>query len=445
MDSVDKADYINLTDYASQPVEQWQNFVGYDYEDYITEVVKIRPAGEFFEAALKETPFYAEAGGQVGDTGILRLGDMEFPVADSTYDEAQQRVLIVNGDYTAFKFAVQKDNSVRVEVDHSRRLGIRRNHTGTHLLHHALRKILGDHVQQAGSFVHPDYLRFDYTHYQKPSSEELFRAEKMAAEIIMTNLPVTAKITSIEDARSQGAMALFGEKYGEEVRMISVGDVSRELCGGTHCDRSGDVGFLRITSETGVSAGVRRIEAVTGDIALELVTKERKDFEYIREILHSHGSDAVEKLQKFVDEKKSLEKEIEKLRKSGGGIDLRGLLDKAKEINGSKIISTVIEAKSLDEMKDFGDVIRNTLKSGVGFLAADLEGKAGLVCVVTDDLIGKGIKAGDMIKSAAKAIGGGGGGRPHLATAGAKSSENLEQALTAGVESAVQNLEKLET
>ena len=429
----DKPPYLNVADYADKPSEEWQKFVGYEVESCRSEVVKYRAVDDYLEVVVKETPFYAESGGQVGDRGTLLMPGKQYPVTGSYIDEASQKVIRIEADSDEFSQSLKSGSAVELEVDHQRRWDIRRNHTATHLLQHALREVLGDHVQQSGSFVHPGYLRFDYTHYQKPDNSQLLRVAQLVNQNIMANYPVTAEITSLEEARKQGAMALFGEKYGEQVRMISVGDISRELCGGTHCHRSGDVGNFRITSETGVSAGVRRIEAKTGAAAIELMMEDRQALEDIREILHSHGSDVVEKLQKFAADRKELEKEVEKLRKSGGGIDLNEILTAGTDISGSKIVSSRFDAKTLDELKDFGDLVRNTLKSGIGFLGADLDGKAGLVCVVTDDLIAQGVKAGDLVKIAAKVIGGGGGGRPHLATAGAKSSENLDKALEEAV------------
>jgi len=443
MGSLEKTAYTNLTDYTDKPAEQWQTFVGYDFEEFITEVVKYRVVNEYIEAALKDSPFYPESGGQTGDTGkIVFPGGETFTVEDTYLDEGSVRIVKITGDVKAFQSAAGRDNKVTSSVDSQRRMAIRRNHTATHLLQYALRKIIGSHIQQAGSLVHPDYLRFDYTHYQKPETETLFVVEKTVQEAVMANLPVTSEITTLEAARAKGAMALFGEKYGETVRMISTGDISRELCGGTHCRYSGDIGFFRITSETGVSAGVRRIEAVTGHKALDLLMKERADLERVREILHSHGSEVVEKLQKFAAEKKELEKEAEKLRKSGGGMDLPKILSEAEILDGAKIVTKIMTVSSMDELKDFGDVLRDNLKSGIGFIAAELEGKAAIVCVVTDDLIKKGVLAGKLVGKAAEAIGGKGGGRPHLATAGAKSAEKLEDALTAGKRAAIDSLRK---
>ncbi len=422
--------YTNLMPYADEPPEEWQIFVGYDHEDYETDVVKYRDCGDCFEVVVKESPFYAEAGGQVGDTGIMTLANgTEFRVNDSYFDESSQRVLKVSGNYSRFVASISGSSRVKLSIDSDRRMAIRRNHTATHLLHLALRQTLGEHVQQAGSLVHPDYLRFDYTHYQKPNRQALLRVERMVNENIMLNHKVSAEITTLEEARARGAMALFGEKYGEKVRMISVDDISRELCGGTHCSNSGDIGSFRITSETGVSSGIRRIEAVTGYKALELQMEEREALEDIREILNSYGSDVVEKLKKFAEGKKELEKELLRLRRSGRGLDLESLISKAEVVDGAKIVATRIEATSLDELKELGDVIRERLKSGIGFIGANIGGKAGIVCVVTDDLINRGINAGTLVGVAAKSIGGGGGGRAHLATAGAKSAEKLDFAL----------------
>lgn len=441
MNLTEKAAYIYLTDYAEQPVENWQTFTGYDTESNDTVIVKYRPGDGFIEVVLKDTPFYAEAGGQVGDTGeIIFPSGSGFKAADCYYDESAQRTLKVEGTFEAFEAEVKKGNVVKAVVDHDRRLAIRRNHTGTHLIQHALRKVLGTHVQQSGSYVHPDYMRFDYTHYQKPDFAALTEAEKIVAELIMANLPVSAEITTLEKARAQGAMALFGEKYGEKVRMISVGNVSRELCGGTHCQRSGDIGFFRIISETGVSAGVRRIEAITGTKALEAVFYDHRTVENFKELLHSHGSDINEKMVKFAAEKKDLEKEIEKLRKSGGGMDIQAFLSRAVDANGAKIVTEKMTAESIDQLKDFADALRNNLKSGVGYLTAVVDEKIAIVCVVTDDLIAKGVKAGDLVKKTAQSVGGNGGGRPHLATAGAKDPNDIDKIMEAAKKFALEAL-----
>ena len=422
------------SDLGNRSPEEWQTFTGYDFEDYQSEVVKLRNADGFFEVVVRETPFYAEAGGQVGDKGVIETADgTQFKITGSYYDNVGQRALKVDGDYQKFSSVIEDNPQVILQVDSARRMRIRRNHTATHLLHFALRKFLGAHVQQAGSLVHPDYLRFDYTHYQKPEFDTLLKVEAEVNRLIMENSEVAAENTSHDRARELGAIALFGEKYGEEVRMISVGDFSRELCGGTHVRRSGDIGHFRITSETGVSAGVRRIEAVTGEAALQAVMEERRAVEGFKEILHSHGSDVTEKLVKFAAEKKELEREVEKLRKSGGGWDLNQLLEGAVVKNGAKIVAKRVEVPDMEALKNLGDLVREKIKSGIGILGAEIGGKAALVCVVTDDLIEKGIKAGELVKKTAKAIGGGGGGRPHLATAGAKDASSLEKAFEEGL------------
>ena len=377
----------------------------------------------------------------MGDEGfVITANNVKFAITDSYFDESGHRALKCKGDTAKFSEEITHDANVKLEVAGERRRNIQRNHTATHLIQHAFRKILGDHVHQAGSLVHPDYLRFDYTHFEKPDFETLNKAEMLVNQLIMENLPVSDSITTLEAAREKGAMALFGEKYSDEVRMISVGDISHELCGGTHVERSGDIGYFRITSETGVSAGVRRIEAVTGLKALHEVMNDHRTVEKFADILHSHGSDPAEKLEKLAAEKKELEKEIDKLRKSGGGLNIDKLISEAKVINGSKIIAESVETANMDAFKDLGSVIRDKMKSGICLLGADIDGKGALICVVTDDLIAKGVKAGDIVKAAAKVIGGGGGGRPHLATAGAKDASNIKDALKEGVKIAEEAL-----
>ncbi len=432
---------LNL-DLLNKPLEEWDKFNDKKYECE-TEAVELRKYDSYFTVSGVNIPFYAESGGQVGDIGTIATGsnpDIEFNVVDTYFDKSGKRVLKVVGDYEYFKRDVEKNHEIIVKVDKERRMNIRRNHTATHLLQYALRKHLGKHVHQAGSLVHPDYLRFDYTHYHKPDADTLLKIEREVNELILRNDEVSAQITTFDQARESGAIALFGEKYGGQVRMISVGDISRELCGGAHVNRSGDIGYFRITSETGVSSGVRRIEAVTGFKALDEVMNEHKAVENFKEILYSRGSDVTEKLKKFVEEKKEIEKEVERLRRSGGGIDIAGLLKDSEELNGAKIISRRVEAKDMEALKALGDVVRDNLKSGIAFLGAEMEDKAAIVCVVTDDLIKRGIKAGDIVGKTAKSVGGGGGGRPHLATAGMKDKSKLDSALQNGKEIAAEAL-----
>jgi alanyl-tRNA synthetase len=398
--------WVVLNDIAITPVENWQKFVGYDLEQCETEIVKYRQIGQDLEVVVKDTPFYAESGGQVGDSGEIKVQSSKLKVINSYFNEGRIRILKIQWE-KGFEALIKAGGTVRLTVDIARRQAIKRNHTATHLLHYALREKLGEHVHQAGSLVHPDYLRFDYTHYQKLDSEVLLDIERKVNCLIMENAPVNAEITKLETARKKGAMALFGEKYGEQVRMVSVGNFSRELCGGTHVRMSGDIGYFRITSETGVSAGVRRIEAITGDNALEMILNERQTVEYFNEVLHSFGSDVREKLDKFVLEKKELEKELVGLRHSVGGLNIEQLLADAMVKDGKKIVAKKVEVISLDGLKDLGDVLREKLKSGIGFLGADIEGKAALVCVVTDDLIALKIEAGRLVKNAVKVIGGG--------------------------------------
>jgi len=441
------AEENNITDWIltdkkySLPPDEWQKFVGYSSTEHNSIVAKYRSVSDYFELIPVETPFYSEAGGQVGDTGeIITLRGNSFKVLDSYFDESGHRTLKVEGDVSIFENDIKKDEIIVQKVDVERRRMIIRNHTATHLLQLSLRIYMGDHVHQAGSLVHPDYMRFDYTHFEKPDNETLMKVEAFVNRKIMENYKVSASMTTIDAAREKGAMALFGEKYGEEVRMISIDEISHELCGGTHVNHTGDIGHFRITSETGVSAGIRRIEAVTGYKALDEVVHDRKTIEKFRELLHSHGSDTAEKLEKFIIEKKELDKEVEKLRKTGGGINIQDLLKNAVEKNDSKVLAKRVKVPNMDALKDLGDAVREKVGSGIGFLGAEIDGKATLVCVVTDDLISKGIKAGDLVKRAAEAMGGGGGGRPHLATAGAKNAEKLDEALKLGIQIAEEKI-----
>jgi len=296
-----------------------------------------------------------------------------------------------------------------------------------------LRNTLGDHVHQAGSYVGPNYLRFDYTHYQKPTEDELREIEAIVNQRIRENWLVTPRITSLKDAQAKGAMAFFGEKYGDEVRMIEIGDdsqiISRELCGGTHVNRTGDIGVFVIESETSVAAGIRRIIALTGERALHYLLERRDNVADLTTVMQSEGSDPLEKLRKFLDEKKKIEKELEQLRAKAAGSAMQELSDRAVVIGKSKLVAAQVEAQNMDQLKEMGDALRDSLGSGVGVLASAFDGKPSLIVVVTPDLVKAGVDAVPIVKELGKRLQGGGGGKPHLATAGGKNVAGIKDAL----------------
>ena len=416
-------------------------FTGHDdlETDSLIRFVEIMRQGEFWIEARK-TPFYSEAGGQVWDEGTITLLDPELGNHELKVTSVRQmgnpEFIIhtaITRDGNEFKqlATLLSDRRgdwfrARLKVDPAHRIPTQYNHTATHLLQKALRLILGDHVHQQGSLVHPDYLRFDYTHYQKPTAEELAQIEKLVNEYIRENYEVVADETTLEEAKAAGAMALFGEKYGERVRLIKIGDsgkklyISQELCGGTHTKRTGDIGCFVIKTETSVAAGVRRIEALTGERALEYLLSRRDQVNELTEILVSEGSDPLEKLRKSMEESKRRDKELEQLRAQTAGNAMRDLAKKAVTVGKTKVAAAEVSAQNLDQLKEMGDALRESLGSGVGILVANIEDKPSLVVVVSPDLVKAGVDAVPIAKELGKRLQGGGGGKPHLATAGGR-------------------------
>ncbi|RMD86487.1 MAG: alanine--tRNA ligase, partial [Calditrichaeota bacterium] len=319
---------------------------------------------------------------------------------------------------------------VIARVNQKVRKSTARNHTATHLLHKALREILGTHVTQAGSLVAPDHLRFDVTHFQKIPPEQLEEIEARVNEKIREDLPVEIFYTSFVEARQMGAMAIFEEKYGERVRVVKIGDYSMELCGGTHLIHTGEMGYFRILTESSAAAGIRRLEAVTGERADVLLRQERAILHEIQNLLNCQHDEIADKIESLLQQKKELEKEIRELRLRQAREKINELLLKPQMVNGFKVISSKLDIKDVEELKQVSDTLRAKLGSGVGVLGTIINGKVSLVCVVTDDLISeKSLRAGDIIKEVAAITEGGGGGRPHMALAGGKNPKKLDQAL----------------
>ncbi|MDP8241275.1 MAG: alanine--tRNA ligase [Candidatus Hatepunaea meridiana] len=406
-------------------------FVGYTDYKVSAKVVAIEEKKGTLELVLDRTPFYAEAGGQVSDHGWIEWNGNKHEVTEvgRVGDVITHRVKWKNCS------PPHPGDVVTIEIDKGFRLSVQYNHTATHLLHTALRKHLGMHTNQAGSLVAPDHLRFDFTHFEKLSPEQLEQIEIMVNQSIREDYPVKWYVKPYKEALSDGITALFGEKYGEKVRIVHIGSednpYSRELCGGTHVDRTGQIGLFRITSESAVSAGVRRIEAVTGEAALKLTLAQRNSLNEIANLLGSHGSDPVLKLEKTLEEKRSLEKEFEKLLKNWADSTAMKLLSDAETIDGIIIISKQFKGIEIDRMKLIGDQIRARNSHAVALLAGQVASGAGqLCCVVGDALIKeKKLKAGELVSKAARLAGGGGGGKPHMATAGTKSPDKLNLAI----------------
>jgi alanyl-tRNA synthetase len=319
---------------------------------------------------------------------------------------------------------------VFAEIDTRNRRQTEKNHTATHLLHAALRRVLGDHVQQAGSLVEPERLRFDFTHHGKVDEDQIREIETIVNEKIQENLPLEITQESFKSARERGAMALFGEKYGEVVRTIQINDFSLELCGGTHVSRTGQIGLFVIVNESSIASGVRRIEALTGKQAVIYLQTIRQKIKELSGLLNAQGDELVSKINELLDRKKVLEKELEKVNTRMLSGDIDNLIKNAEMINGVKVIVFKSQDATMAQLKDMGDQIRQKSNNTVGLLGSVVDQKLSFVCVVSDDLVDSGKhNAGDLVRKVAHVAGGGGGGRPHMATAGGKDLDRFDEAM----------------
>ncbi|MEA2092977.1 MAG: alanine--tRNA ligase [Pseudomonadota bacterium] len=380
--------------------------------------------GESGVVILNHTPFYAESGGQTGDRGWLETGDARFSVGDTQKQGAGAYAHIG----TLEQGVLHTGDRVAAAVDSRRRQATVLNHSGTHLLHAALRTVLGDHVQQKGSLVDPDRLRFDFTHYEPVTPGQLETIEKLINEQIRVNASAETRVMSVDDALASGAMALFGEKYGDKVRVLSIGDFSVELCGGTHVAHAGDIGLLKITAETGIAAGVRRIEAVTGERAMQWIAESENRLQRIAERVKGNRGDADEKVGQLLEKNRRLERELQQLKgklASSQGSDLAG---QAVEINGIKVLAVRLEGADSKTLRDTLDQLKNKLGSAAVVLGTVNDNKVSIVAGVTKDQTGR-IKAGELVNAVASQVGGKGGGRPDMAQAGGNQPENLDAAL----------------
>ena len=410
-------------------------FKGYETTSASAQIRRYVVQGDNIFVVLDKTPFYAESGGQIGDKCTIKGEEIDLTVADVKKDED---VFIHYCEGTIGKDA---GGSVKCEVDNNRRKNIRKNHTATHLMHKALKIVLGDHVQQAGSLVHPDYLRFDLTHFEKITPEEIRKIENIVNEEVLKNKEIGISNKSFDEAKKEGAMAMFGEKYGDKVRVITVGDFSKELCGGTHVDHTGDIGFFKIIEESSLAAGVRRIVGVTGPKAVEYVQDQSKALASVAFQLNCSLEQLDERVGQLLSKKKSLEKELKQRKKTGSAFNVKSLVDGGQSLGDHTVVVQMTEAGSMDELKDLGDALLNGLKSGVGVLGAEGE-KPMLVVVVSPDLVQEGTKAGDLAQQIGSIMGGGGGGKPHMATAGGKNSKGLKSAIDASFEIIKDTIEK---
>jgi alanyl-tRNA synthetase len=383
-------------------------------------------AGEEGVIVLDETPFYAESGGQVGDRGELRAGGARFEVAD-TRKQGNDVILHV-GRMSAGTMEV--GTLCEALVDEDRRAATALNHSATHLLHAALRRVLGDHVAQKGSLVNPERLRFDFSHFEPMTAEQIREVERLVNTEIRRNQAVRADVMAKDEAMKAGAMALFGEKYGDEVRVLRIGDFSTELCGGTHAERAGDIGFFKIVGESGVAAGVRRIEAVTGQNALDWVEASDGLLQALSERVKTGRDGLDEKIQQLLERNRQLEKELERLKSKMASAAGSDLISRAIEIAGVKLLVARLDDADPKSLRDLVDQLKNKLGSGAIVLAAAKDGKVNLIAGVTQDQTAR-IKAGDLVNVVAQQVGGKGGGRPDLAQAGGNDPTHLDDALRA--------------
>ena len=413
-------------------IDQESNFIGYEQlvaEEAITlliqqdEQVGVIHEGEDALVVLANTPFYAESGGQLGDTGLLRQGNNVFAVTETL---KLGQAIVHKGYVERGEFHL--NDSVLAEVDNDRRQATAVHHSVTHLLHAALRQVLGEHVAQKGSQVGPDRLRFDFSHFEPISTAAIRRVEELVNRQIRQNHEIGTRLMSIDDAKHSGAMALFGEKYDEEVRVVGMGDFSTELCGGTHAKRTGDIGFFKIIAESGVAAGIRRIEAVAGESAINYMHQIGEQIDETASLIKGDQFSIAAKVRQFMDRTRLLEREVEQLKAKLASHAGANLLTQVVKVNGQQVLVAELEGVDPKSLRTTLDELKNRMQSGVLLLAAVADGKVSLIAGVTSDLTAK-VKAGELVNLVAQQVGGKGGGRPDMAQAGGTQPEGLPSAL----------------
>ncbi|MCH5269733.1 MAG: alanine--tRNA ligase [Lachnospiraceae bacterium] len=430
----------DVTVYESISTDITTAFVGYDrlvHESVITalttesELAEALTDGEVGTIIVEETPFYATMGGQNADTGVITTADGEFTVEDTVKLVGNKTGHIGRVTKGMFKIG----DKVTLSVNAANRSDTCKNHSATHLLQKALREVLGTHVEQAGSYVDGERLRFDFSHFTAMTKEEIEKVEHIVNEQIANALPVKTEVMSIEDAKKTGAMALFGEKYGEKVRVVSMGDFSTELCGGTHVANTGVISVFKIISESGVAAGVRRIEALTGNGVLAYYKQLEETLEAAARVVKTTPASLVEKCEHLTAELKSLQSENESLKSKAAKEALGDVMDQVKEVKGLKLLAASVENVDMNGLRDLGDSLKEKLGEGVVVLLSAKDGKVSMVAMATEGAVEKGAHAGNLIKGIAALVGGGGGGRPNMAQAGGKDP--------AGIPAAVAEAEKV--
>ncbi len=424
----------DVTVYESIDPSITSAFVGYDRLEHTskisvltteTEITDALTDGQTGTVIVDETPFYATMGGQCADTGVIVTENGEFVVQDT--------VKLLGGKVGHIgkmtKGMLKTGDTVTLKVDADRRADTCKNHSATHLLQKALRTVLGTHVEQAGSFVDGERLRFDFSHFSAMTQEELDKVEKLVNEKIAENIAVVTDVCDIEEAKKSGAMALFGEKYGEKVRVVKMGDFSIELCGGTHVANTGVINAFKIVSESGVAAGVRRIEALTGNGVFAYYAQLEETIEKAAKTVKATPANLLEKLEHLMAEMKALQSENESLKSKAAKEALGDVMDKVVEVKGVKLLATSVSGVDMNGLRDLGDQLKDKLGEGVVVLASDMDGKVNLIAMVTDGAMSKGAHAGNLIKGIAGLVGGGGGGRPNMAQAGGKNPAGIPQAV----------------
>ncbi|HCF60397.1 MAG TPA: alanine--tRNA ligase [Myxococcales bacterium] len=408
-------------------------FLGYDSLEGEAKVLALVQGGKKIEKAGKgaevevvydRTPFYGESGGQTGDAGRIESQGAVVEVTDTL--KPVGGLVVHRGK--VLEGTLESGKPAKLAVDAERRQAIRGNHSATHLLHHVLREVLGDHVKQAGSKVGPEGFRFDYTHFSALTAEQIAEIEERVNALVRANLTRDLKVVSIEEARAAGATMLFGEKYGAQVRMVRFGP-SLELCGGTHVDRTGDIGAFVIASDESLAAGVRRIFAVTGREAIRRIQEQRRALRSVADRLRTSAEAVEPALEKLQGNLKALEKELDRIKKQGSTAGAGDLAEKARDVNGIKVVTARIDPADVDAFRGLADKLRDKLKTALVAFGGEKDGKAVLLVAATPDVVAKGLKAGDVVREIAKEVGGRGGGKPDMAQAGGPDPSKIEQAL----------------
>ena len=410
-------------------------FTGYDTLETDSKIIALTTEDEVVSSLsegtngtiiAEKTPFYGTMGGQLFDTGVITNGSSEFIVKDTIHlsgGKVGHVGFVKSGSFSL-------NDNVSLKVDEERRGKIRKNHSATHLLQKALREVLGDHVQQKGSEVSPERLRFDFTHFSAMTKEELEKVENLVNQRIAASVPVVTDVMSFDEAKKTGAMALFGEKYGDEVRVVKMGDYSTELCGGTHVKNTGEVMAFKIVSEGGISSGVRRIEALTGQGVFEYYDALEDTLNKASEVLKATPKTLVEKCEHLMKEVKALSSELESLKKKAANESVGDVTENVLEVNGVKFVATSIPGMDMNALRELSDSIKEKIGEGVIVLASENDGKVNLVVSASDEAQKKGAHAGNLIKEIASLVGGGGGGRPNMAQAGGKNPAGINDALS---------------